>query len=438
MRRFWLSTLLLAVLTAGLAAQPYTGDFIIAGQWYSTTDTVARIDRSTLKISTLLGSIAASSYNVEIMMAENNADFYVFSNGAKSVYLVDSIGNVLKTVFNGSAVLGTPYDMMLDQNGDILLGDYSNGIFRVDRITGVHTLILNTSQIGGSLRGVTQDIDTGDLLIAETTNRIRRYDIVTGTVTSITPTAPGSFRYQVEQDHASGRIYTGTCCSTATGGSGMFVYDPVGQAWKTLVGATNPPLRAWYAHRFDRRVQSPGNNIIYSSVNGFAIANNFSALAKLTEQGVITSLVTYGQPATGVLTAYGMEIEGSRNLVSLLTAAPNDRTIQVSFPGQSGKAYVGALGLTGVRPGIPLGDGRVINLVPDVLTMASLNNWLPGLWNPGAGQLDAFGKAVMQLNVNLLGKAVQGLPVWVVAAVIDPQAPAGFAVISETMVIRMQ
>ncbi|MBN2489830.1 MAG: hypothetical protein JXQ29_03155 [Planctomycetes bacterium] len=441
MRRFWLCSLLLVVLAAGLAAQPYAGDFIIAGSWYSTMDTVARIDRSTLKFSTLLGRLnttSTSAYNVEVMMAENNSDFYVFSSSLKSVFLVDAAGTLLKTVFDGTAVLGTPYDMALDQNGDILIGDYARGIFRVDRTTGISTLILTTLQLGTTLRAITNDIDSGNLLIADGTNRIKRYDIVTGAVTSISPAAPGAFRYQVEQDHATGRIYTGTCCSTATSGSGMFVFDPSTQLWQTLVGATNPPLRAWYAHRFDRRVQSAGNNLIYSWVCGFAIANNFSALASLTEQGVITTLVTGGTPATGVLTAYGMEIEGSRNAVSLRTAAPNNRNIDLSFPNEGGKAYVAALGLSGVRPSIPLGDGRVVNLTPDQITWASLSNWLPGIFGPPTGVLDAFGRATLKLNANVLGAAIRGQPVWVAVVVLDPKASAGIAVVAETLVIKME
>ena len=435
------TVLLLLVLAGALAAQSYPGDFIIAGQWYSSGDTIARIDRQTLTISTMVGKIGTTttnSYYVEAMMAENNADIYLFHNASKSVYLVDAAGQVIRTVFNGTGVISTPYDMFLDQNGDIILVDYSTGMYKVDRVTGAHTMVLSSGALGSSARSAIVDIDSGNWLIAATDNYVHKFDILSGTTTTITVKAPSSFRYQVEQDHATGLLYTGTCCSTATSGNGMFVLDPVGQTSSVLVGATNPPLRAWYAHRFDRRVQTPGNNVIHSSVNGFAIANNFSALVALTQQGVITSLVTYGQPATGVLTAYGMEIEGSRNLSSLLTTGPNNRDILVSFPNHGGKAYVAALGISGVRPGLPLGDGRMINLVPDTVTVASLNNWLPGIWNPGPGTLDAFGRAIARLDANILGSAVRGLPVWVAAAVIDPTAPKGFAAIAETHVIQFE
>ena len=435
------TALLLVLGTSAAVGQPFPGDFFVAGMWYSTADTVARIDRTTLKVSTFVASfttVTSRNYHVEFMQAEDNNDFYLFSYSMKSVYKIDPTGFVLKTVFDGTSVFGTPYDMLLDQNGDIILVDYSNGLYRLNPVTGVCTTMLTQAQFGRSPRAATVDIDSGDLLIAASDNYIHRYDWITGTTTTASGPAPGSFRYQVEQDHASGLVYTGTCCSTATGGSGMFVMDLQTKTSSVLVGATNPPLRAWYAHRFDRRVNTPGNNMIYASVCGFAIANNTSALVSMTEQGVITSLLTYGQPANGVLTAYGMEIGGSRNLCSLKTAAPNNRDILVSFPNLGGNAYVAALSLTGVRPGVPLGDGRQINLTPDTLTVLSLNNLLPGLWNPGPGHLDPFGRVTLSLNLNLLGSAVKGVPVWVVVGILDPKAPKGFAAISETHVIRLE
>ncbi len=435
------AALLLVLGTGAAVGQPFTGDFYAAGMWYSAADTVARIDRTTLKISTFVASfttVTSRNYHVEFMHAEDNNDFYLFSYSLKSVYKIDPTGFVLKTVFDGTGVFGTPYDMLLDQNGDIILVDYSNGFYKLNPVSGVLTTMLTRTQFGQSPRAATVDIDSGDLLIAAGDSYIHRYDWISGTTTIVSGKAPSSFRYQIEQDHATGLIYTGTCCSTATGGNGMFVMDLQLKTSSVLVGATNPPLRAWYAHRFDRRVNTPGNNMIYASVNGFAIANNFSALVSLTQQGVITSLKTYGQPATGVLTAYGMEIGGSRNLCSLRTAAPNNRDILVSFPNLSRNAYVAALSLTGVRPGVPLGDGRQINLTPDDLTVLSLNNQLPGFWNPGPGTLDPFGRATLSLNLNLLGSAVKGVPVWVVVGVLDPLAPKGFAAISETHVMRLE
>jgi hypothetical protein len=325
--------------------------------------------------------------------------------------------------------------MMLDQNGDLIVAD-SAGLFKINTVTSAVTTLIPSSTL--SPDGVTVDIDRGDFLICGSNRQINRYDIITGTVTTLTPSAATSFRFQVEQDHSTGLIYTGTCCSTATSGTAMMVHDPYLKSTTVLVGATATALRAWYAHRFDRRVNQKGQNTILASVTGFAITTATSALVRMTEQGVITTIVPYGASATGVLTSYGMEIEGSRNLASVLITSPNYRQIVVSFPNHGGFTYVAALGVSGIRPGVPLGDGRQINLLPDEVTKASLQNLLNPIWRPGPGKLDAQGRAVMHLDANPLGKSVQGLPVWIAVAVLDPKASQGIAALAETLVIRLE
>lgn len=429
----------LILCVGSVAAQSFPGDFYIAGMWYSTADTVARIDGTTFKISTFVKSfstVTSRNYHQEIMMAEDNSDFYLLASSLRSLYRVDANGNVFQTVVNGT--FSSPYDMLLDQNGNIVVADSGNGLLQVNPALKTVTTILTQATLGTYARGITVEIESGNLLIAGGDSFIHRYDWITGQTTIVSARSPGSFRFNLEQDHATGLLYTGTCCSTNTGGSAMFAFDLAGQTSTVLVGATTPALRAWYAHRFDRRVQKPGANMMYASVNGFAITNNPSCLVKMTTQGVITTLVSYGPPANGVLTAYGMEIGGSRNLSPVRTAAPNNRDVFVSFPAHGGKAYVIAASLTGMRPAVPLGDGRQINLIPDSLTVVTVNNLLPGLWSPGPGKLDAAGLAQAKLNLNLLGSALRGIPVWLAAIVLDPAAPVGIAAVSETLVLRLE
>ena len=433
-------------------AQSFTGDFYVAGEWYSVGPTVARIDRATLKISTFTSAFSTATRRIhEIVQAEDNHDFYILSEDPTSggkwitrVFRLDPTGIILKTVYDGSAstVLLKVRDMFMDQNGDLVLVDYDQGLHCLDPSTGLTTTVLTKPAFSPAMWAGGVDIDTGCHLIGATSRWIWSWDFTAGVLTSLLQ-GPGSgnFRYSLEQDLSTGAVYLGTCCGTRclSVDLALYAFDLRNRTATTLIGC-QPVIRALYGHRFDRRVNLPGRNLIYASVSGFANANEVSGLFTIDPQGVITSITTYGLPASGVLTTYGFEIGGSRNLAPVRVQTPNNRTIHVCFPESafSAKPYVAALGLSGVHPGVPLGDGRMINLNPDALTVLSLANLLPGLWDPGPGVLDPFGRAALKLNLNALGAAVRGIPVWLSVAVLDPLAPKGIAAIAETTVIRLE
>ena len=133
-----------------------------------------------------------------------------------------------------------------------------------------------------------------------------------------------------------------------------------------------------------------------------------------------------------------LEIEGSNEVQPVLILPPNGRRIYLSFPGHGGKSYVCAIGVSGIRPGIPLGDGRVINLLLDTIVIASVQGALDAFIPNRVGILDAVGQATTGLDVNLLGTAVQGLPVVFQVLVLDPAAHGGIAVIAEPYTIKLE
>lgn len=427
--RLAIALLTLVLGSPAVVAQSYPGDVIVAGSWWSTSDTVARVARPGYTLSTILGaqSATASAINQEVVQAEDNADFYVLGSQTGSVYRVDRQGNLIATVATGFT---SPSDMIMNHDGRLLVAD-SSALHAIDPALQTRTTLATIAGIAA----LTQNIDDGRLVLAQGSG-IYSYDPLTRSTTSLAGLPPGAgFRFNLEQDHATGFFYAGSCCGTGSGNV-MLRFDPYLNS-STIVVGVHPAARAAYGHRFDRRVNTPGNALILSSISGFAIGGSISGLYTIDEQGNVTSLTSYGTPATGVLTTYGMEIEGSRNLCSELVAAPNARRIRISFPLNGGKPYVIAASFSGPRPATPLGDGRQINLVPDTLTQLTLAGPLPPLWNPGPGVLDPFGNAQATLNLNSLGAAVRGLPMWFSVIVVDPGAPKGVAAIAETHVIVM-
>ena len=109
--------------------------------------------------------------------------------------------------------------------------------------------------------------------------------------------------------------------------------------------------------------------------------------------------------------------------------------IRLSAPRFPGKAYAVAAGISGVRPGIPLLDARHINLNVDAVTLLTLGNQVPAIWNGGPGTLDANGEAQGVLDLSLVGGL--GVPLWIAWMVFDPAAPLGIAYIPDTYVMRV-
>jgi len=120
---------------------------------------------------------------------------------------------------------------------------------------------------------------------------------------------------------------------------------------------------------------------------------------------------------------------GSRHLAWHMVQRPNGRTLQLSFPGEAGRPYVVGLSQSGIRPGVPLPDGRVVPIVPDPLTALSLRGGLPGVLEQTTGTLDTSGRAVVTIDTNRFGSTLKGQKLWAAALVLDPAASAGVAYI---------
>jgi hypothetical protein len=98
-----------------------------------------------------------------------------------------------------------------------------------------------------------------------------------------------------------------------------------------------------------------------------------------------------------------------------------------------------AAGLSGVRPGVALVDGRRIHLRIDPLVLATVAGALPGIFKSGSGTLDPNGEATGELDLAPLNPPPGGIgtPLWMALVVLDPQAPAGVRYLPDTYVMRI-
>lgn len=135
---------------------------------------------------------------------------------------------------------------------------------------------------------------------------------------------------------------------------------------------------------------------------------------------------------------YHFEFNRGRHLQTV-RLAPNKWTIRISVPHHPQKQYVIAAGLHGVRPGVPMPDGRRLNLNADAMVLATLHRLIPAVWDAGPGILDKNGEARAGLDVSGLSIPPGGLgvPVWIAVMIMDPSAPSGIAYMPDTYVMRI-
>jgi hypothetical protein len=429
---------ILVLVAATGTAQGFTGDYILGGSLYGTSDAVFRVDAVTLKLTTLTTGITPSStshYVWEVIMAEDNTNFYALSahyGAAAKIVKLDPAGKVLATVYQGTtALMKNAVNMHMDQNGKLVVFDCAgtaNGpstYFEIDPGTGALSTVATVPR-GDSYYGTAiQDIDTGDYL-SFVNDMVHRCDRVTHAVTTLVNTGVRIARMSLGQDTLSGICYAGTY----NGSASLLELNLTQGTMKTL---NTTGLGGTYGLKFDRRVNAGMNRMFVahgrfsSSPNGISV---FDTTGKMTA-------ITSWNGGTGTPMPYSLEVEGTREVQPVLFLAPNDRQILLNFPHHGLKSYVCAIGISGIRPGIPLGDGRLIHLVPDSVAIASLQGAFDSLIPNRVGILDAQGRAVSGLNLNLLGQAVRGLSVFFQVIVLDPKAPAGVAVVAEPYVLKL-
>ena len=95
------------------------------------------------------------------------------------------------------------------------------------------------------------------------------------------------------------------------------------------------------------------------------------------------------------------------------------------------RPYLLAFGMSGVRPGMPLPDGRNIPMRMDDLAFLSLTGRLAPFITNNIGTLDNTGLGVARVDVSAFGKALNGVRLWLCAIVLDPYAPFHIGVISD-------
>jgi len=407
-----LLVLALVAVTTGASAQNHPENFLLAG--------------SSIQILQGSGSFKmiynnpGSAHGVTTDIDNRNVIY-----AETDIYRVDPATSAVITLF--PAGLGGSANVTIDHNGDYImtgigLGSSNYSIFRIRN--NVLTTIASMTQTSGTFSftgGLLRDIDTGNFALQVYGGAAGPHPIISvaadGVYTTIVTNVStlGGPRYELAQDIRTGDFYVGVNDTAQS----YLVRAP--RSGATTVVATSADRFAFNVLVADRasaaapRLIHPYiKNLYYTDLTTFAV----------------TSVAVSGNSVS----ARDVDIWQARNIQPVRTA-PGQFTLRFSFPGYAGMAYAAGLTLSGVRPGVPLPDGRHILLNPDGLTFLSVNNLLPGIFDLGPAVLDKAGEAQGSLNVSALPPL--GLPVHLVVLVLDSKATAGIAVVSDPYVMPL-
>ena len=406
-------------------------------------------------------------------------------DGSAKIYHYDLASSALTTMISlfrvpsGTYPYGYQYcydNILIDQNGDYLFSfyeykrvntpttvtQYTRGVMKYDVASSTLSTVITTLNINPPSSHyfgyLTKDVDSGKVLVATsksvTSPTTMRYPVVSlNPEDGYNPAGLGfwndgsvygwyNYTYNLEQNVKNGALEGPYYSGTGTAGARINQLLPGSGSMTTITTMTGLPFSGsnyLYTSKYDLQTAAKPQWLCpaYYYSTGAALLNVDVGTWTVNtfEMMISTATSSYTRFYTGQF-----EYLGGRHIQTVADAkVKNKWDILLSVPHLPKMPYVLAAGASGVRPGIPLADGRNINLNFDVVVYVTLSNLLPGIWNPGPGILDGNGEAKASLDLSALPIPSTGIgqPIWIVMGVLDPKAPSGFAYLPDTYVMRL-
>jgi hypothetical protein len=342
-------------------------------------------------------------------------------------------GRIVRVDPRAGAVVGTlagglvgALDIAVDHHGDCFV----TGPSCLWRVTPAGTVTTVLTGLGRADGGMDVDTDTGDLVVQTRggPNTLIRVDRRGATWTTLG--TGGDPRYGIAQDVLTGDVYIGSCCGDFVVSENIYVLRrgaAVASLW--LKGVVDPA--GVYSLKVDRAGAALRRLIVGALFQSSLPGRGGGFYAVDLDTRAVTSLSGH------LPSLHESEILFRRNVFSR-ALAPGRWELGVHVPEDAGRLFLLAAGVSGVRPGLALPDGRTVALVTDVVTLTGLFFGLRPFVGETLGKLDASGRAATTLDLRTLGPAANGALLWFVVLTLDPAAPAGIATVTDPLVFPVE
>jgi len=412
MNHFLMIALVLAIPGAGVQAQPLRTDILAGTYSQNLVRTTIGGVVSTVGSFGTHPALAMDIDNKHVLAADG---FFVIP--PFRVLRIDPVSrSIVATLWSGAPFNIQILSILLDQDGDYILCEgYNPGKLYRLKADGSALTTIYIAPAGHLLSGAIEDQISGDWILSASDSMpsggqvflcVSRDGSTVNTITKIPYVAVGS---PMQDPHRTEIYY-------ASGSSTFLTLEPSIGIVKSL-GPSTAPLVCLTMDRSP----APSGGLIYAC-DRMGVLSYFDRNARRI--GTISTIA-----------AMSLVIEHSRNIASRLVKAPNNRVIHVSFPASAGRPFVLALSASGYTPGLQLGDGRVIPLVLDSLTLLTSRTSIPPLLAGNVGVLDSSGGAKVTMNLNGFGSALKGVRIWAAAVTFEKNAPLGIAEISRSFLL---
>lgn len=387
-----------AAFVAGVAsAQPVAGDFFVA-----TSAGVYAVDRATSSTTTLTTVDVARTAAWVGVDHDNESAVAIVNTLATSHFLRLRPGSPPTTL---TSLPMWAQAATLDQDSHWLIAGpagSTSATSHLARFRGVSALdgVTTIKSYNERLSGITHDPDTGDFFATTTLGgavlRIQR-----AAHTVVTLASGFSSIVDIDHDQTRGFAYFVTTAPT----DNVRIRHRSG----TAKFATVPGARG----------------VVVDDLTGHVYVHDAASITELDPTGA--TVRSWSLPTIG--TIQSIALPGSRKLRGGVynTSKPNSSyQIIGEFTGSPNRPYALGLGISGLRPGVALSDGRTINILPDVVTFLSVNGLLGAATQRFAGTTNPTGQFVASFG--LPNVPITFPPIVVAGVVFNPAFPGGLDV----------
>lgn len=406
-----LIVLVLTALVTSLAAQNHASGWVFTGS--NPRDPRLGTISPLGVISTLIPGSAYPPPKTAVTMDLDNRT-YVVVDPMNGLLFVDASGRIVRSVSLPPCAYYR--DVMLDSSGDYLVLAKGPGsfIFRVNRGT-LQTTTLWADPSVAEGEAFARDVATGDFMIVGGFAHLYRLAPDGSSVASFA-SVPGYVAYQVDHDLVmDAYVLAGRDRSPAQKGCSVFAVTRNGQVARLKdIGMAGQAIGLDRASSRSPRYAIPA----YGAFLLFDVAS--------------ASLSTLATPHNSFF-----HVRPDRGLnLATQRLGKGYWSVNIDFPGEGGLAYVLAVSMSGIRPAVPLPDGRRICLLPDALTRAGLAGHLFPMLTGDTGYLDGVGRARATIDVSRY-PIPGGIPIWLQVVTLDPKASFGMRTIADPVHLRL-